>query len=505
MAIYFSAAFLFISSHAYAQEKQEQPPQAPQPSQQEPAPQPAQPQPEVSEQNGRLTLDFKDADMQTVLKVLGEKGNVNVLAGEDVTGTVTIKLTDVPWQKAVDVILKAYGLGYERDGNIMYVSPIEKLAEARKAQKDLAESQPLITEVFVLKYLDANDAKKVVDPQLSSQGKSAVLATQTKKGWKFGATSAGGTTGVNAGKLERVEGAEARSKTLLVSDLPSYMDKIRVILQKVDLMPRQIIIETKIVEVDKNKLDDLGIDWGTGQTGAETTDVQPQQLSKRAAVGSHGLTGQTTPSVFTPKSTNFSPTNNGFKFLYQKLTGDQFEIILHALSEDVDANTLSNPRILTLDNQEATILVGTKYPILETNVSGTDSTTQTTTLKYYQDIGIQLNVVPQISGDKLINMIVHPAVTSYTDTLKAKSSSGQVLAEYPIILTREAETQILMKDGETVVIGGLLKDAKSKSGYNVPILGKIPILGALFRRDTANLEKIDLIIFITAKIVEPPN
>jgi len=462
----------------------------------------AEPVAQEHQQEGNITLDFKDADIQTILRILAEKGNVNIIAGKDVTGTITVKLVDVPWQKALEVVLKTYDFGYEREGNVIYVSPLEKLRDQKKAQKELADIQPISTEVFVLEYLDANDAKKVIDPQLSPQGKSAVLGIQPKKGWKFASASGGGSSGVSAGKLERVDGGDTRSKTLVVSDIPAYIEKVREILRRIDVQPRQIMIETKIVEVSKNKLTDLGIDWGTGETGATSTALEPQQLNARAAIGTHSLTGQTTPSNFNPKATGLTPDNSGFKFLYQKLTGDKLQIILHALSEDVNTNMLSNPRIMTLENQEATILVGTKYPILETSVAGTDTTTTTTTMKYYQDIGIQLNVVPQISGDHMINLIVHPAVTSYTDTLKAKSSSGTVLAEYPIINTREAETQILMTNGDTIVIGGLLKDAKSKSVYSVPILGKIPLLGSLFRRDANDVEKIDLLIFITAKIVD---
>lgn len=481
-----------------------------------------------------ITLDFKDANIQSVLRILAEKGNVNIVSGKDVTGTVTIRLVDVPWDRALDVILKTYGYGYERDGNIILVSSLDKLAQKKKAEEEQKKSdsefkkieseqkkaeseqkkaesdiQPVVTEVFVLSYLDANDAKKVIEPQLSSKGKITVVETKGKKGWKFGSVTAGGAS-TTSGKLERsTEEGEARSKTLIISDIPSYMEKIRLILNEIDVMPKQVLIETKILEVSRNKLKDLGLEWGTGSTGAENETISSTPLRKNnlgettQAIGAHDLGTQVTPSVFNPQSSGLTPGNTGLKIVYQKLSGMQFEMIMHALEEDADVNTLSNPKVLTLDNQEATILVGTKYPILEANVSGTDVTTTTSTLKYYQDIGIQLNVVPQISGDKYINMIVHPAVTSYTDTLKARSSTGQITAEYPIIQTREAETQIMMKDGETIVIGGLLKDVKSTGKFSVPILGDLPFIGRLFSRETNTVSKIDLLIFITARIVEP--
>ena len=165
----------------------------------------------------------------------------------------------------------------------------------------------------------------------------------------------------------------------------------------------------------------------------------------------------------------------------------------------MDTNLLSAPQITTLNNQEAAIMVGQKYPILKGEV---EEGILTTSLDYYQDIGIQLNVIPQISGDNQINMIVHPSVTSYSTTVDAYSG-GDIVAQYPIILTREAETQVLINDGDAIVIGGLMKDVKSESVIGVPFLKDIPLLGLLFKRTTVNVEKIDLLIFISAHIVGP--
>jgi general secretion pathway protein D len=289
------------------------------------------------------------------------------------------------------------------------------------------------------------------------------------------------------------------------------------IINQIDVMPQQILLETRIMEVNLDKLRDIGFDWGTGTAGAEsstmslvsasTTTGADGTRSVDAQFGSHLLGSEISPSVFGPKSSTISgaePYNLGLELLYKKLTGTQFEAILHALEENVHTNTLSAPRILTLNNQEAAILVGTKYPFLKADQSTTTSggVVYNYSLDTYRDIGIQLNVVPQISGEEYINLIVHPAVTSFTETVKAKDSNGVTLAEYPIIITREADTQVLMKDGETIVIGGLLKDIQREGRQGVPILGNIPVLGWLFQRKTNDTEKIDLIISITAKIVK---
>jgi type II secretory pathway component GspD/PulD (secretin) len=289
------------------------------------------------------------------------------------------------------------------------------------------------------------------------------------------------------------------TKMLLITDIPPVMDEMKSVIEKIDIKPRQIMIEAKIIEVSRDYLEDIGFEYSTNYVGASDIKIDGINSGDDYGVGGQmvagtGAAASITPSVFSPSATGLSPSNAGMQMVIRQLVGSKFEAIFHALEEDVHSNLLSAPRIMTLDNQEATILVGTKYPILSTSVSGTDTTTTTTSLDYYQEIGIQLNVVPQISGENKINIIIHPAITSYTNTV------GTNL--YPIIITREAETQVLMNDGETIVIGGLIKDYDNTSKLGVPFLSKIPILGLFFRRDTTDTAKIELLVFITARIVD---
>ena len=443
-----------------------------------------------------VTLDFKEADIRNVLKIISYKSGVNIVTTPEVMGNVTIRLVEVPWEKALDVILKTYGFGYEKQGRIITVAPIEKLTALKKQEVELAQVQPTFTEVFNLKYIDAQDAKKALEPQLSVRGKITVLEMTGQAGWEFG------SSGMSKRKRETQE-KKARSKVLIISDVPPALDKIREVIGQLDIMPQQVIIETRIMEVNRDRLKDIGFDWGTGTGGAESATITTTPAGKRGGVsmseaGGHILGDQITPSVFGPKeSTALTTANTGLKMLFKRLTGTQFEVLLHALDEDVHTNTLSAPRIMTLNNQEASILIGTRYPILKTDITGAGSTAITTvTLDYYQDIGIQLNVVPQIGQNDYINMVIHPAVSTFVS-----SDTSITAAKYPIIDIREAETRILMKDNETVVIGGLLKDVKSKEILGVPFLSKIPLLGIFFRRETIDTQKIDLLIFITARIV----
>ncbi|MDD4879325.1 MAG: type IV pilus secretin PilQ [Candidatus Omnitrophica bacterium] len=519
VGVLFLAAFFYGS--AYGQETQPLPPEGavpPEAAIEEPVaalPVAAPPQEaaEAGEEKNTVTLDFKDADIQNVLRVLAYKSGVNIVAGKEVVGTVTIRLVDVPWDQALDVILSTYGFAFEREGNIITVSTVDALKERREKKKELTEIEGVSSKVFTLQYLDAQDAKKMLEPQLSPQGKISVLEVTGQKGWKIGAAIAGGQTG-EEGK-ERRERETTRSRSLVVTDTPTYLERITKILKEMDVKPVQVLIEARIMEVSKDLLRDLGMEWSTGSrlqnhqalttagalNGAVKVKFGNDDKTRGNLSGSNYSQTEPTdllgyqPANFTPLATNLNPYNAGLQLLYQKLFGTQMEAMLHALEEDVRTNTLSAPKILTLSGQEALILIGQKYPIIESNISGT-SGTATITLAYYQDVGIQLYVVPQVSGDeKYVNMIVHPVVSSFTETVSANN--------YPILVTREAETQVLMMDGETIVIGGLLRDVKSKGRIGIPILGDIPIIGNLFSRATNDTTKIDLLIFITARVIRP--
>jgi type II secretory pathway component GspD/PulD (secretin) len=217
-----------------------------------------------------------------------------------------------------------------------------------------------------------------------------------------------------------------------------------------------------------------------------------------------------TPAAFNPLTDSLSgsnPFNAGLELLYSRIGGTDFEVLLHALEERGDVNILSAPRILTQNNQEAAILVGEKFPIIESenNAGGSVSTVTSTSLSYYENIGIQLNVIPQVCADEYINMIVHPTVSSIDGFETGIVSTGGDTAtgtRYPVLKVREAQTQILLKSEETVAIGGLQNEVNEESRYGVPLLMDIPFLGRLFRRDTTNTKKIDLLIMIKATIVD---
>ncbi len=484
-----------------------------------------------------VTLDFSDADIRNVLKIISIKSGINIVTTPEVAGNISIRLMGVPWETALDIILKTYGFGYQKQGNTILVTKLENISK-------IQSEEPLRTETFTLKYLDAQDAQRALIPLLSPRGKISILYARGQKGWQFG-TFKIGKEQTSSGQLETQDKASGlrtetvsvernaegkpvankldfessiKSKVLVVTDTPSTLDKIRDFIAGIDQKPKQVLIETRIMEINKDLLKDIGFDWGTGKSGAHgyataPADIGVDQKNFKTLAG-RNLASEFTPAAFIPKegAATFAgtyPYAAGLEVIFKKLTGTQFELILHALEQDANTNTLSAPRILTLDNQEASILVGYHTPILKSDVtagstsSGT-GTTVTQTLDYYQEIGIRLNVVPQISEEGYINMIIHPSVTSSSSSVTATSSASGVTTttSYPIIDVREAQTQVFMKDGETVVIGGLMKDVKRKETIGIPFLSKIPLLGIFFQRETTGTTKVDLLIFITAHILK---
>lgn len=444
-----------------------------------------------------VSIQVDGGTIQQVLNAFAIQTGRNVVIGPEVICEgVNIHLNHVRWDEALEVILKPYGFGYRKVGDTIVISKLEKLAE-------LSAVEPLETKVFDLRFLDAADVQDMLTKQLSSRGTMSIMTVRGQKGWEFATRSGGNQRSAygNLGKLERTAkpaaNEQGKSKTLIVTDVPSSLARISAMLAKLDVMPQQVLVEARFMEVNNNLLKDLGLDF----TYAKSEYAVGQILSTIA------------PGNFDPASVGFWPNTltplNQNAFLTRD--GKSLDIAIRMIQEDKDTKVLSAPRVLTLNNQEATIIIGQKFPIIESNVSGgTGNNNTSTTLDYYENIGIQLNVVPQICDDGHINMIVHPSVSTIVSFESGKVNTGAstnatALTQYPVIDTREAETQILLKNKETVVIGGLLQDRKGKTVSKVPFLGDIPLLGRLFRRDITDNRTIDLLIFLSATIVDEKN
>jgi len=410
---------------------------------------------------GNVTLDFRDADIRNVLRILAYKSGVNIVAGPDVTGLITIQLNDIPWEEALKVILKTYGYGYEKSGNVITVSTYEKLAEKRKIEKELADQEPLVTEVFSLNYAKAKEVSAAVREMLTSRGR------------------------VNF---------DERTNTLVVTDSGSNMEKIKQVMPSLDSVTPQVLIEAKVIETKLDNSDKMGIDWTAKVTGfgaqAPTTWPFPK-LDDSKFTPLPSSTGKTSGG----SNTNFPvPATTEFKF--GTLNFQQFQAVLELLSTRTDTNTLSNPRIVTLDNQTATITVGTKWPVAQYTYNTEQAKWQVSGWEY-QNYGIILKVTPHVNREGYVTMDISPQVSDKTGEVSFDT------AAIPILSTQETTTRVMIKDGETLIIAGLLKDKTTDTKKKIPFLGDIPILGLIFQKSEKAIEKTDLLIFITPHIITP--
>lgn len=438
--------------------------------------------------NGLVTLNVEDTLVSQILNAFSRQTGRSIVIGPEITARTTVRLNNVPWNQALESVLRPFGYGYFQDGDTTVVTGVN----------------PVKARVVTLKYLDAADVEPVLALMLSPRGK---ITRMTSLGQSWGAAASQSQTvagGEGMGKRSRTQEDPkvTRSKTLIITDTPDILAQIDEFLAKVDVAPAQILIEARFLELNPRVLQDIGFEFGTGggfRQNSHTYEYGVRQQSGGVAPGNFS-------AFSTPTLLANAPFNAGIELAFQRLTSVQYDLLFHALQEDASANVLSAPRILTLNNQEAVIIVGTKFPIINSDASsasGGGAATITTSLRGYEDIGIQLNVLPQISDGSMINMIIRPSVRELIGTRSGKTVSGEVtaLTEYPVISTREAETQVVMPDRQTVVIGGLLKDRQSKTVVKVPLLGSIPYIGWLFRRETVQNEKVELLIFVTASIV----
>ncbi len=479
-----------------------------------------------------ISIDLKNADLDNVLRIIAAQYNLNIVAGQAVEGQVTVSFKDATLDGALRSILSTNGYGYIVDGNIVRVAKLPEIAEEQKQRQAHLELEQLATEVFFLQYLDANDVKKVLDPLLSPRGKITVVLRKGFKGFQFGqitnlgggsgnttGTTSGGTSfsssfsgtvgtspSAGTGFAKSGEGGE-KSTVLLVQDVPASVALIKTVLREIDVKPRQILIQSRMFEINADDLRDFGVGFGTGSSGLTSTSTPPvtavpvekQDLGipPNAQVRTL-LQGGGLARFFDPSGDyQFGRDGqDGLQLRMQKLTGTQFDALIQAIESNVDFNELSGPRIMVLENQEAAILVGEEFPIFQTQAPNLASASTVESLSYFQPIGISLQVIPQVVGKDQINMVIHPSVSAIAGFV-----TGSTGLTAPRISIREADTQVVIGHNETLVIGGLLQDKNKDTVVGIPFLMDVPLLGNAFRRKKTAVTKIELVIFITPSIV----
>lgn len=420
-----------------------------------------------------ISLQLKNADIKTVLQMIAQECGLSMAIGDFVQGRVTLEFANVTLDEALNAVLRMSGYDYVKEGRIYrivrYVQPAQDV-EVRTT-----------TKVFKLSHIDANSVKEAIIPLLSSNGNAQVFT----RGFGIGSEKTG-----------------QRSDTLVVIDIPGNIETIERVIEKLDIPVGQVLIEAVLMEVALNNDFDLGISWGVGASIDGSTLPTTFPLPNRKRYFNDLVPRPTDDNADFSLNQHF-PYSEKSDFTYGTLSFADTKAVFKALNSKGTANLLSSPRLVTLDNQEARIVIGDIVPIPTYAYNQEHGSWEITGFSQ-TEIGITLAVTPHVVDNNYIVMQVTPEVNDYGTTGWVKGPSGE--DERPIISTRRVETQVKVKNGETIVIGGLFKKKKDQTITKVPILGDIPLIGLIFtRKDTKEDKRTDLLIFITPRIMTDTN
>jgi type IV pilus assembly protein PilQ len=379
--------------------------------------------PPVSITGRPISIDLENADILTVLRALSEYAGVNIVAGKDVKGTVTVRLHNVPWHQALEIILRAAGYAYREDPGVIRVDTAENLD---KQDFDL----PLISNIYKLEFANPREMLNKIQAMLSPKGKANV---------------------------------DERTNAVVVTEVEPIHEKIKQLVKLLDTPTPQVEIMAKVVDIDASQSQGLGIDWTI--KGLESRLLRADLASNpNPAIAGYGVFNiGSVPSLA------------------------QVSATINLLEEKGKANTVSAPRVSAVDNKKASILGGQRFGIPTRDLAGN------TVIQFYT-VGTKLEVTPHINSLEEITMEIHAEVSELD---KASALAGR-----PIITTSEADSKVLVKDGNTVVIGGFIRKKETKNVRGIPILKNIPIIGALIRETTTTYEDRELLIFITPTIIK---
>ncbi|HQR60402.1 MAG TPA: type IV pilus secretin PilQ family protein, partial [Methylophilaceae bacterium] len=415
----------------------------------------------------KLSLNFQNIEVRSVLQVIADFTGLNVVTSDTVNGSITLRLKDVPWDQAMDIIMQSKGLSQRKIGNIIWVAPSDELAAKEKqqleAQQQVEDLEPLYTEVFTLKYQKANDLKAIL-----TDSKQKILS---KRGSAV---------------------VDPRTNTLFVQDTAKYIAGVQRIINKIDIAVRQVLIESRIVIADTGFSKELGVRFGIvqnpylggGQPGNGWNSMISGSTRSNYNTAQTGTT--TTPTDLNVNLPATSPTAGSFAFSIFKLpAGILLNLELSAAEADSKSKLISSPRVITMNQQKATIEQGVEIPYQQASSSGATNVS-------FKKATLSLAVTPQITPDDKISM----------DLDVHKDSVGQIYNGVPSINTRQVTTQVQVDNGETAVLGGIYEEAKSESVDKVPFFGDLPVLGHLFKRNSQTAQKNELLIFITPKLMQ---
>ena len=433
-------------------------------------------------QGEKLSLNFQNIEVRSLLQVIADFTNFNVVTSDTVTGNLTLRLKDVPWDQALDIILQAKGLGLRKSGNVIWIAPKDELAIKEQAEleagKKKTELEPLRTQSFQLNYAKATEM-------------AASLVS----------TSGGAGAQEQTARLLSARGsviAEQRTNQLFVTDIPTKLEEIQALIAKIDIPVRQVLIEARIVEANDTFGKSLGVKLGfNDQRGVRGGTPGWGGSDNRVAIGGNlsGVGGVTLQGgAATLNNANFvnlpalgQGGNDPATFalsIFGASSNRYLNLEISALEADGKGKVVSSPRIVTADQKNAFISQGTKIPFQKSTSSGA-------TAVEFVEATLKLDVTPQITPEG--NVILTVKIN--------KDSLGTLTALGREINVKEIRTEVLVENGGTVVIGGIFEQEESNSVSKVPLLGDVPYLGNLFKTNTRTANRTELLVFLTPKVV----
>jgi len=445
---------------------------------------------EFSYSGEKVTFDFKDIDIRNALKLIAEMSDLNIIMSDDVSGTLTMRLVDVPWDQALELILSARGLGKEQTGTVLRVAPVEVLRaeyeskiEARKGSLQL---EPLVTEFITLSYTKVADVKAMLDAAADS-GKKAGPKVE-------GAMPEADSSGLMSSRGSVL--TDARTNTLIIKDTQESINNVKRLIAVIDKPIQQVLIEARIVEASDSFQHSIGVRWG-GNYNQQTSADFPGAV---ALGGTGGMTGANADSIISGGVA--SATNRGMLIDLPAATGPgsggaiglslgsfsnaiNLDLELSAAQADGDAKIISNPRIVTSNLKSAKITQGAQIPIVTPGTANSPATTQLVTA------ALTLDVTPQITADNGVIL-----------DIKVTKDSPTVFNGETGIDSKSVTTNIYVKNGETIVIGGVYSRDKAENSSSVPFFSEIPFLGWMFKNKDVRDNKSELLIFITPKVMQ---
>jgi type IV pilus assembly protein PilQ len=399
----------------------------------------------------KITLVFDSANVRSILQLIGDVSGLNILASSDVQGTVTLRLIDVPWDQALDLVLETTGLGKVQQGNVLRIMPKDKIREieaaAMKEQQIAIDEGVLVTRTFAISYASVDDMKGYLTDIKSDRG--SIIA-------------------------------DSRNKQLIVRDVEAVLGQMQNMIDQIDKPERQVMIEARIVEANTSFSRDLGINWKFGYNNQNQTSMNRDVNVDSVDTGLGG-------------AFMLSPTaaTNGFaSALKISALKDALDIDLRlaALETSGEGRIISTPRVTTLNGEKATISQGTKIPFSSVSDSGTDIT--------FENAELKLDVTPEINPDGSIILEIDASNSSVGSIVPTATGNAVSIDE------KKAQTKVLVRDGQTTVIGGIFVEQENEGESGVPILKDVPVFGKLFKSTTKSRDRRELLIFITPRIVE---